>query len=87
MVTSIVSFIAVTCGHGLNGNLRPVNDPTNTGVATLSYHKENRLSVYVNRKTEATFTYSGDGLKSHELMNGASTTIIWDGTDYLQGRS
>lgn len=35
----------------------------------------------------STYTYDGDGLKrsSQEVTSGR-TTLVWDGTDYLQGR-
>ena len=31
--------------------------------------------------------YDGDGLKRAEIDATTRTTIIWDGSDYLQGRS
>jgi len=31
----------------------------------------------------ATYAYSGDGLKRLEFVDGAATTLIWDGSDYL----
>ncbi|MBS1719860.1 MAG: hypothetical protein JST35_05380 [Armatimonadetes bacterium] len=30
-----------------------------------------------------TYTYSGDGLKRSEVADGVTTTLVWDGTDYL----
>ena len=63
----------------------------NTGVVQydglnlqMSYDKENRLTVY-NTGTRVTFTYSGDGLKRSESEGAVTTTLIWDGDDYLQG--
>ena len=44
-------------------------------------------AIKANGRTVATYTYSGDGLKRQEFVNGVSTTIVWDGTNYLQGRS
>jgi hypothetical protein len=31
----------------------------------------------------ATYLYMADGLKRLELVDGAPTTLIWDGQDYL----
>jgi hypothetical protein len=34
-----------------------------------------------------TYTYDSDGFKKVENMGGSLSTIIWDGTDYLQVRN
>ena len=62
-----------------------VIDPT--GATTLTYDKENRLSRHENGGTVSTYSYDGDGLKRAEIVAGAVTTLVWDGSDYLQGRS
>ena len=56
----------------------------------MSYDMENRLAVHKQMVDSddpvlrvASYTYDGDGLKRRELVNGAATTLIWDGTDYL----
>jgi hypothetical protein len=49
----------------------------------MSYDKENRESVRQQGSSIATYTYAGDGLKRTELVDGAATTLIWDGGDYL----
>ncbi len=56
-------------------------------MTTLSYEKENRLSRHENGGVIATYLYDGDGKKRVELVSGAYTTLVWDGEDYLQGRS
>ena len=53
----------------------------------MSYDKENRLSVHKDGASVATYAYDGAGPKRLELVDGAATTLIWDGSDYLQGRS
>ena len=35
----------------------------------------------------ATYLYDPDNLKRTENVNGAVTTILWNGPDYLQGRA
>ena len=53
----------------------------------MSYDKENRLSNHLQGGTSTTYTYSGDGLKRVENVAGSVTTLVWDGSDYLQGRA
>jgi YD repeat-containing protein len=52
---------------------------------TMSYDKENRLSVFQEDAVTVTYGYDSDGQKRTE-NSGALTTIVWDGTDYLQTR-
>lgn len=33
------------------------------------------------------YLYYTDNMKAVENVSGALTTVIWDGSDYLQGRS
>jgi len=53
----------------------------------MAYDFENRLVSYLAPGESVTYTYSADGLKRLELVNGVATTLVWDGTNYLQGRS
>ena len=53
----------------------------------MSYDKENRLKVHQSGSSTATYTCDGDGMKRLEPVDGVRTTLVWDGTDYLQGRS
>ena len=76
----------IACGYDPNGNLVQVVNPDGT-VITMSYDKENRESVHQDGSSVATYLYDGDGLKRVEYVDGARTTLIWDGPDYLQGRS
>jgi len=66
----------------LNGNLTKVTNPDGS-LITMIYDKENRLKVHESGSSVATYTYSGDGLKRLELVDGVAATLIWDGTDYL----
>jgi YD repeat-containing protein len=56
-------------------------------LVTLSYDKENRMARHQDGATVVTYTYAADGLKRSEVAAGGTTTLVWDGTDYLQGRS
>lgn len=68
-----------------NGNLTNVQEPGNV-QSTMAYDKENRLSEHRQGSVVATFLYDGDGLKRVEWVGSSRTTLVWDGTDYLQGR-
>jgi hypothetical protein len=59
----------------------------NSATVVYSYDNEKRLSRHENAGVVSTYTYSGDGLKLSENIVGAVTTIVWDGSDYLQARS
>jgi hypothetical protein len=52
----------------------------------MAYDKENRLSEHRQNEAVNTFLYDGDGLKLVEISGSTRTTLVWDGTDYLQGR-
>ncbi|MDI9640041.1 hypothetical protein QM565_30495 [Geitlerinema splendidum] len=54
----------------------------------MSYDYENRVKVHhdVTSGTKTTYTYSGDGLKRSERSGSSITTLVWDGSEYLQGR-
>lgn len=68
-----------------NGNLTGVSD--STGLTTLAYDKENRLSTQAQPDgTSATYGYQPDNMKRIELVSGTLTTLVWDGSNYLEGR-
>ncbi len=81
-----------TFSYSDNGNLSVVLEAGKTPV-TMAYDMENRLAVHKQPSSEflgttvASYTYDGDGLKRRELVNGAATTLIWDGSDYLGEKS
>ncbi len=54
-------------------------------IDTFTYDEENRLLVIHHRQGARTSsTYSRDGLRrTFQLPSGPSTTMIWDGQDYL----
>jgi hypothetical protein len=43
--------------------------------------------VFASVNFVVTYTYSCDGLKRSEVSSGGTTTLVWDGSEYLQGRS
>ncbi len=76
--------------YDLNGNLTGVRGrllAVNPGTITMVYDKENRMVVHNLNGTLTTSTYSADGLKRAEITSAGTTTLVWDGTDYLQERS
>lgn len=55
----------------------------------MTYDDENRMTGHYSTDTAAitTYLYDGDGLKKVEISgSGDRTTLIWDGTEYLQER-
>jgi YD repeat-containing protein len=89
LTTAITGFALSTYSYDPNGNLVVVSSLT--GLVTMSYDIENRLVLHVqsgmSSASAATYSYSGDGLKRLELVAGSPTTLVWDGANYLQGRS
>jgi hypothetical protein len=82
-VTTVENTVGTTTfGYDLNGSLTNAASPGSPPI-TMSYDKENRLAVHQSGASTATSTYSGDGLKRLELVNGVATTLVWDGSDYL----
>ena len=69
------------------------DDGNNTLVAlpwarySMSYDQANRLILHVDGSTFTTYTYQPNGMKRSEVSGAAITTIVWDGSDYLQGRN
>ena len=68
-----------------NGNRWVVNESGK--LTTMSVDFENRLVNVSSPDGSTSYTYAGDGLKRSELVSGILTTIVWDGTSYLQERS
>ena len=44
------------------------------------------MATFAEDATLNTYTYDSDGFKKVENVGGSLSTIIWDGTDYLQVR-
>jgi YD repeat-containing protein len=92
-ITSItrLSGHQVTHTYDLNGNVIVSNGlQLNIGNAlvTMVYDKENRGVVNNRWAIVVSYTYSGDGLKRSEISStGNVTTLVWDGSEYLQERS
>ncbi len=53
----------------------------------MIYDFENRLSVHENGSPISTFSYFTNNLKAVENIGGVLTSLIWDRSDYIQGRS
>lgn len=52
----------------------------------VSYDKENRMQTHTLGEMVTSFTYHPDGLKFTEKAGASATTIVWDGSEYLQER-
>jgi hypothetical protein len=50
---------------------------------TMTYDKENKMKTWRQGTTVLTYTYAADGLKRSEITGTGTTTLVWDGTDYL----
>ena len=69
-----------------NGNMTNVWPPAGNRV-TMGYDKENRLTSHNDGGTRTTYTYDGEGLKRTEITGAGTTTLVWDGSNYLQERT
>ncbi len=49
----------------------------------MVYDKENREVVNKRGGTVVSYTYSGDGLKRSEVTGSGTTTLVWDGSEYV----
>jgi hypothetical protein len=85
-ITTALSNVGVfTYGYDPKGNQINVN--SQGSLTTMQYDYENRLSSYENSSTAVTYLYYTNNMKAIELVNGSTTSLIWDGTRYLQGRN
>ncbi|MDI9640029.1 hypothetical protein QM565_30435 [Geitlerinema splendidum] len=81
----------VTFVYDDNGNQISAHGAIWSGTpvaVSMSYDYENRVKVHhdVTSGEKTTYTYSADGLKRSERSGSNITTLVWDGSDYLQGR-
>jgi hypothetical protein len=94
MTASIRYGVRTTQVFDSNGNVIRV-ERVSLPPITLTYDKENREIENKVGGTIVSYTYSGDGLKRSEIVGDnnsdppslAVTTLVWDGSDYLQGRA
>ena len=86
IVTCVSSAGTSTYTYDANGSLANVVLPPGSPPITMQYDKENRLTLHEQGSTLTTFAYSGDGLKRSETDSTGTTTLVWDGDEYLQGR-
>jgi uncharacterized protein RhaS with RHS repeats len=81
----------VTHTYDLNGNITNVQGlllDVGSALVTMVYDKENR--EVVNKRgggTVVSYTYSGDGLQRSEVTGSGTTTLVWDGSEYLAEQS
>lgn len=68
-----------------NGNQPVVSSPTD--LTTMSYDKENRMLTSTTGAARTTYSYGTNGMKASEQSGSSTTTLLWDGSEYLQGRS
>jgi YD repeat-containing protein len=88
LVTSLETSNLTTYTYDANGNLTNIQPPASGPAPTaMTYDQENRLVRHQVRSVVNTMTYDGDGFKRAEISATGTTTLIWDGSDYLQGRS
>ena len=98
LVTSVSGGLTTTYTFDRNGNKTIVRESVN--IYTLGYDNMNRLNYQidgsnrftVSKKTPGdlqrfTYTYDASNLKRYEDAPTGRTTIVWDGFDYLEGRS
>jgi len=84
MDTAIASGPTTSYSYSPYGNL--TND-LDGGAYTLVYDNKNRLIGVGSGVRIYSHIYDADSLKRYEILPTDRTTLIWDGTDYLQGRS
>lgn len=83
----------ITQVYDTNGNLTGILR-TSLAPVTMVYDKENLEIASRQGESVVSYTYSGDGLKRSEIVPDLSsdppslsiTTLVWDGSEYLQGR-
>jgi len=78
-ITTALSNVGLfTFGYDPKGNQISVN--SQGSLTTMQYDYENRLSFYENSSTAVTYLYYTNNMKAIELVNGSTTSLIWDGT-------
>ncbi|MBS1715203.1 MAG: hypothetical protein JST30_12790 [Armatimonadetes bacterium] len=85
--SSVNSSGTTTYTYDDNGNLVAVKEALVPTVTTMSYDKENRMTLYRSGSTRTTMAYDGDGLKRSVQTSGTLTTLVWDGLTILQERT
>ncbi|MEX2242208.1 MAG: hypothetical protein WD716_00015 [Fimbriimonadaceae bacterium] len=86
LTTSTDGSLVTTYTYDDDGN-QTVTALQGSDPVTMAYDKENRMNRHQQGATVVTYTYASDGLKRSEVTSGGTTTLVWDGSDYLQGRS
>lgn len=85
MVTQIQGSVVTTFTFDNAGNMAVEN--VGGVLTTYVYDGENRMKTASANAGMSTYTYQGDGLRRSKQEPGASlTTMVWDGSDYLQER-
>ncbi len=84
MTTSIEGAVVTTFTFDSNENLQ--NTQLGTARISMVYDKENRTVNHLSGAVRTTYTSAGDGLKRSERSGATITTLIWDGSNFLQTR-
>lgn len=86
MVTAISGGLTTTYAYSRNGGLTSVKEGGGA-IYTMGYDNMLRLNYQIATSTYNTYTYDANDLKRYEISPTGTTTIVWDGSSYLQGRS
>ena len=86
MVTAISGGQTTSYAYSRNGGLISVVEGGGA-VYTMGYDNMLRLNYQIATSTFSTYVYDADGFKRYEELSTGTTTLVWDGSDYLQGRS
>jgi YD repeat-containing protein len=82
LTTSTDGSLVTTYTYDNDGNMT-VTALQAANPVTMSYDKENRMTRHQDGATVVSYTYAADGLKRSEVTSGGTTTLVWDGADYL----
>lgn len=67
--------------YDANGSLTKTIIVTN--LVTMSYDKENRMTVHKEGAVITIYSYAYDGLKRTEQSGATITTLVWDCSGYF----
>ena len=86
LVTTVSGGLTTTYAYSRNGGNTSVLEGGGA-IYTMGYDNMLRLNHQIATATYTTYTYDADDFKRYEDTSSGRTTIVWDGSDYLQGRS
>ena len=85
LVTSVSGGLTTTYTFDRNGNKTIVRESVN--IYSMGYDNMNRLNYQIDGSNRFTYTYDASSLKRYEDAPTGRTTIMWDGSNYLGGKS